>query len=124
VGLRHVPAAGPHHQRRNQGIEVVVFPLGTAVGNGTPAIGFVPGTGCLLGLPVRLAGTTDVVHIGMNAGTGAVTVNGGTVAGFVNSTVHAIRPPAALSGTQAINVWVKPTLITEGTLAASLSQAT
>ena len=81
---------------------------GTAVGNGTPAIGFVPGTGCLLGLPVKIAGTTDVVWLGMNAGTGPITYNGGTVAGFVNSTVHAVRPAAAINGTSVISVWVKP----------------
>ena len=82
---------------------------GTAAGVGTPAIGFVPGTACLLGLPVRLQGTTDVVHIGMAAGTGAITVNGGTIASFVNSPMSAVRAPAALTGTQAISVWVTPT---------------
>lgn len=81
---------------------------GTAVGNGTPAIGFVPGTGCLLGLPVKLGAATDVVWLGMNAGTGPITYNGGTVAGFVDTAVHAVRPAAAINGTSTINVWVKP----------------
>lgn len=81
---------------------------GTAVGNGTPAIGLVPGTGCLLGLPVKLGASTDVVHLGMNTGTGVITYNGGTIAGFVNTSVHAIRPAATLTGTSVINVWVKP----------------
>lgn len=82
---------------------------GTAVGNGTPAIGFVPGTGCLLGLPVKIRLTTDVVSLSMNAGTGPVTYNGGTIAGFVNTAVSAIRPVAALTGTQTIGAWVKST---------------
>ena len=81
---------------------------GTAVGNGTPAIRVFAGTGCLLGLPVKLGGTTDVVHLGMSAGTGPITYNGGTIAGFVDTAVHAIRPAAAFTGTQVINVWVKP----------------
>lgn len=81
---------------------------GTAVGNGTPAIGFVPGTACLLGLPVKLGAATDVVWLGMNAGTGAITYGGGTIAGFVNLGVHAVRPAAAINGTSTINVWIKP----------------
>ena len=80
---------------------------GTAVGNGTPQIGFVPGTACLLGLPDKINGTTDVVHLGFAVGTGAVTYNGGTIAGFVNSPMHAIRPVAALDGTAEVMVWYK-----------------
>lgn len=86
---------------------------GTAVGNGTPAIGFVPGTGCLLGLPVKLNGTTDVIHLGMNAGTGPITYGGGTIAAFVDTGVHAIRPAGAINGTSVINVWVKPSFNNE-----------
>ena len=82
---------------------------GTAVGAGTPSIGFVPGTGCLLGLPVKLNGTADVVHLSQVAGTGAITFGGGTIAAFVDSPMSAIRPVAALDGTAVINVWVKPT---------------
>ncbi len=82
---------------------------GTAVGNGTPAIGFVPGTNALLGLPTRVNAASDVVLLGQTAGTGAITYNGGTVADFVDTGVHAIRPAATLTGTSAINVWVKPT---------------
>lgn len=79
---------------------------GTAVGGGTPSVGFVPGTGCLFGLPVKIGSATDVVFLSMNAGTGAITYNGGTVAGFVNTAQHAIRPAATLTGTQVINAWV------------------
>lgn len=80
---------------------------GTAVGNGTPQIGFVPGTDCLLGLPVKLGAATDVRHLGQNVGTGAVSYNGGTIAGFVNVAQSAIRPAATITpGTTIINAWV------------------
>lgn len=82
---------------------------GTAVGSGTPQIGLVPGTNCLLGLPDKINGTTDVVHLGFNLGTGAVTYGGGTIAAFVNSPMHAIRPAAALDGTAQVMVWYKST---------------
>ena len=78
---------------------------GTAVGNGTPQIGFVPGTNCLLGLPDKINGTTDVVQLGFGLGTGAVSYGGGTIAAFVDSPMHAIRPAAALDGTAEVNVW-------------------
>jgi hypothetical protein len=81
--------------------------FGTAVGNGTTKIGFVPGTGCLFGLPVKIAGTQDISLMSHVAGTGNVSYNGGTVAGFINTTLHAIRPAAAVTGTETINVWIK-----------------
>ncbi len=93
--------------------------FGTAVGNGTTQIGFVPGTGCLFGLPVPIAGTQDIVFASMIAGTGAITVNGGTIAGFVNAQspaagtplVATFRAPAALTGSQTINIWIKSSYI-------------
>jgi len=83
------------------------FQYGTALGNGTTKVGFVPGTGCLFGLPVKIAGTNDIALMSHVAGTGAVSYNGGTVAGFVNTTLSAIRPAAAVTGSESINVWVK-----------------
>lgn len=97
---------------------------GTAIGSGTPAIGLVPGTGCLIGLPVKLLGTTDVVHLGMSAGTGPITYGGGTIAAFVNVPMSAIRPAAALNGTSSLNVWIVPTWNNESKgRMANLSQA-
>jgi hypothetical protein len=61
-----------------------------------------------LGLPVKIKETSDVVHLGMNAGTGPITYGGGTIAAFVNTGVHAVRPAAAVDGTAVISVWVKP----------------
>lgn len=81
---------------------------GTAVGAGTPAIGFCPtGTTCLFGLPTRIRTGTDVVLMSMVAGTGAVTVNGGTIGTMVVVGQHAVRSPLTLTGTQTINVWIR-----------------
>ncbi len=97
---------------------------GTAVGNGTPSIGFVPGTNCLLGLPIKIAATADIVHLGMAAGTGAISYGGGTVAAFVNVPMHAIRPAATLTGTQSIVAWVKTTFSEQnGTVQSNGTQA-
>ncbi len=99
---------------------------GTAVGNGTPAIGFVTGTDCLFGLPLKIGGTTDVVLLSQANGTGAVSYGGGTVAAFVNTAYHAIRPAATVTGTTTINVWVNPTYKSDNTIPrmAKLAQQT
>ena len=87
---------------------------GTAAGVGTPGIGFVPGTACLFGLPVKIASENDVVHIGMSAGTGPISVGGGTnIGSLVDTGVHAFRPFAAFGGTTFFNVWVKSTFNSE-----------
>ncbi len=82
--------------------------FGTAVGNGTARIGFDPSTSCLLGLPIKLGTAADVVHLGCNIGTGAVTYGGGTIAAYVNVAQSAISPVATLDGTQVISCWIKP----------------
>lgn len=83
---------------------------GTAVGNGTPAIGFVPtGTTALFGLPTRIQVASDVVLMSMVAGTGNITVNGGTIGTMVVAGQHAVRSPLTLTGTQTINVWIRST---------------
>lgn len=96
---------------------------GTAVGSGTPDIGFVSGTNCLLGLPTKIRAASDVVLLSQTIGTGALSYNGGTVAGFVDTTVHAVRPAVALTGTSDINIWVNSTYNNEnGARMANLSQ--
>lgn len=88
--------------------------FGTAVGDGTPSISFVPGTACLFGLPVKIGATTDVVHYGMSAGTGPISVGGGTAIGsLVNTGVHAVRPFAAFGGTTFFNFWIRSTFNAE-----------
>lgn len=83
---------------------------GTAVGDGTPNIGLDGGTSCLFGLPCKIGGTSDIVHMSMSQGTGPITVGGGTAIGsLVDKNVHAVRPFAALGGTSFMNVWVKST---------------
>lgn len=97
---------------------------GTAVGSGTPQIGFVPGTNCLLGLPDKIKAATDVLHLGHAVGTGAITYGGGTIAAFVDTGMHAIRPAASLDGTAHITVWYKPSFNPEATpVVANLTQA-
>lgn len=81
---------------------------GTAVGDGTPAIGFdTAGTTTKFGLPNKIAGTTDVVLISRLTGAGAQSVNGGTVAAFIDVDNHAFKAPADITGTTTLNVWYK-----------------
>ena len=92
--------------------------FGTAIGNGTATVGFVPGTGCLFQLPVRIGSATDVVLMSMLNGTGAVTYNGGSInagafIGTLANGVGYIRPAQAVTGSQTINVWVKSTYSAE-----------
>lgn len=84
------------------------FQYGTYSTSGTPTLGVVVGTNALFGLPVKISGTADVVLLSHNAGTGPVSVNGGTIGAFVNANMHAIRPAATLTGTEAITVWITP----------------
>jgi hypothetical protein len=96
---------------------------GTAVGAGTPAIGFVPGTNCLLGLPTRINAATDVVMLSQTVGTGAIAYGGGTIGTFVDTGVHAVRPVAAVTGTSSVTAWVKSTYNNENNaVMANLSQ--
>jgi hypothetical protein len=92
--------------------------FGTAVGNGTARLGMgTAGTTTLFGLPCRIAGTGDVRSISVVAGTGGVTVNGGTIGAFVNVGQSAIKLPGTLAGTMTINAWVRPTYQNEGVVA-------
>lgn len=95
---------------------------GTAVGSGTARIGVTTGTDTYFGLPARLGGTTDVKLLTRSTGAGAQTVNGGTIAGFVDLPRHAVRAPATLTGTQIISVLYRPTHVAEGSVEANLSQ--
>lgn len=103
---------------------------GTAVGAGTPSIAFANGTACIFGFPVKLGNTTDVVNISMSAGTGPISVGGGTAIGSLIiggnlSPVHGFRPFATFGGTTFFNVWVKSTYAgdNEGEI-SRLTQAT
>lgn len=100
--------------------------LGTAVGNGTTRVGLgTTGTTALFGLPFKLGGTTDVKILTFTAGTGAVSVNGGTIAAFVNVPMSAIKSPFNVIGTTSITVWARPTFNSENLgLVANLTQRT
>lgn len=101
--------------------------FGTAVGNGTARLGLgTTGTTALFGLPFKVGGTTDLKMLSVNAGTGGVTVNGGTIAAFVSVPMHALKLPVAqTTGTMAITAWFRPTFNSENLgLVANLSQRT
>lgn len=100
--------------------------LGTAVGNGTTRVGLgTTGTTALFGLPFKLGGTTDVKILTFTAGTGAISVNGGTIAAFVNIPMSAIKSPFNVVGTTSITVWARPTFNSENLgLVANLPQRT
>ncbi len=101
--------------------------FGTAVGNGTARLGVgTTGTTALFGLPFKVGGTTDLKILSVNAGTGGVTVNGGTIAAFIDVPNSAIKLPVAqTTGTMAITAWVRPTFNSENLgLVANLPQRT
>lgn len=101
--------------------------FGTAVGNGTARFGVgTTGTTALFGLPFKVGGTTDLKLLSVNAGTGGVTVNGGTIAAFIDVPTSSIKLPVPqTTGTMAITAWVRPTANTENiSLVANLPQRT
>lgn len=101
--------------------------FGTAVGNGTGRLGLgTTGTTAQFGLPFKVGGTTDLKLLSVNAGTGGVTVNGGTIAAFINVPNSSILLPVPqTTGTMAITAWVRPTFNSENLgLIANLPQRT
>lgn len=101
--------------------------FGTAVGNGTARLGLgTTGTTALFGLPFKVGGTTDLKLLSVNAGTGGVTVNGGTIAAFIDVPNSAIKLPVPqTTGTMAITAWLRPTFNSENLgLVANLPQRT
>lgn len=101
--------------------------FGTAVGNGTARLGLgTTGTTAQFGLPFKVGGTTDLKMLSVNAGTGGVTVNGGTIAAFINVPNSSILLPVPqTTGTMAITAWVRPTFNSENIgLVANLPQRT
>lgn len=89
--------------------------FGTAVGGGTARLGLgTTGTTAQFGLPFKVGGTTDLKLLSVNAGTGGVTVNGGTIAAFINVPNSSILLPVPqTTGTMAITAWLKPTYNSE-----------
>lgn len=100
--------------------------FGTAVGNGTARLGVgTTGTTSLFGLPFKVGGTTDLKILSVVAGTGAITVNGGTIAAFIDVTTSSIKAPVTTTGTMTITAWVRPTFNAENLgLVANLPQRT
>jgi hypothetical protein len=84
--------------------------FGTAVGNGTARLGVgTLGTTTLFGLPAKIGGTTDVKVISKGGSVGMLTVNGGTIAAFVDAVQHAIKAPTNVVSANIISVIYKPT---------------
>lgn len=84
--------------------------FGTAVGNGTARLGVgTLGTTTLFGLPAKIGGTTDVKMLSKGGSVGMLTVNGGTIAAFVDSVNHAIKSPTNVVSANIISVMYKPT---------------
>jgi len=100
--------------------------FGTAVGGGTARLGCgTLGTTTLFGLPSKIGGTTDVKLITKGGSIGALTVNGGTIAAFVDVPQHAIKSPTNVVSANNIMVWYKPTYDATSEVAmANLSQRT
>lgn len=71
------------------------------------------GTTALFGLPSKLGGTSDVKLITFGSAGVAKAVNGGTIGGFVNVDVSAIKAPNTITTPAGnltwIQVWYKPT---------------
>lgn len=100
--------------------------LGTAVGNGTTRVGLgTTGTTALFGLPFKVGGTTDLKLLTWTTGTGALSVNGGTIAAFINVPMHALKSPFNVVGTTSMTAWLRPTFNSENLgLVANLPQRT
>ena len=82
--------------------------LGTAAGSCVVC----PGTAVtttLLGLPIKLGGTSDVKLLTWSTGDVQTSAGGatGTVAGYVNADMSAIKAVGAISGTIDMTAWVK-----------------
>lgn len=99
--------------------------FGTAVGGGTARLGLgTTGTTAQFGLPFKVGAATDLKILSVNAGTGGVTVNGGTIAAFINvANSSLLLPVPQTTGTMAITAWVRPTFNSENLgLVANLLQ--
>jgi len=85
--------------------------MGTSnAGVGTVSVaGDVVGTTALFGLPVKLGGTSDVKNICWVQNGAPVSVNGGTIAAFVDVPTSSIKAVKTVDGTTYCQVWVKST---------------
>ena len=83
--------------------------IGTSnAGNGTVCISSgVAGTTALFGLPIRLGGTTDVRLLTWKSNGTTVSVNGGTIAGFVDTETSSIKAVKDVDGTTAFQAWIR-----------------
>lgn len=84
-----------------------------AVGLGSARLGVAVGTSTTaafkLGLPTKIAGSTDVKAITWSKENVTTTLNGGTIGSFVDATNHAITGSAIMGGTECYTVLFKTT---------------
>jgi len=82
--------------------------LGTAAGSCVVAAG-TAGTTTLLGLPIKLGGTSDVKLLTWSDGDTQTSAGGatGTVGGFVNYAMSAVKAVTPISGTIDMTAWVR-----------------
>jgi hypothetical protein len=99
-------------------VSSAVVTMGTSnAGVGTVSVaGDVVGTTALFGLPVRLGGTTDVKNICWVQNGAPVSVNGGTIAAFVDVPTSSIKAVKTVDGTTYCQVWVKSTADNSGSV--------
>lgn len=93
-------------------IDSATMAFGSAVGGGTAKLGFANGTSgagtCYFGLPVKIQGTADVALVSINAGTGPVSINGGSVSSYIGTALSSIYLGGySQTGTEVVNVWIK-----------------
>jgi len=93
------------------------------VGTGTVSLGVaIAGTAALFGLPVKIAGTTDVKSITWTTAGLAVALNGGTVGAYVGTTNHTFAGTETLAGTMTLQAWVKSTWKAKGDSMATIAR--
>jgi hypothetical protein len=89
---------------------------GTAVGTAKlgVAIGTSATTAFVLGLPSKIAATTDVKAITWSKEHVSTTLNGGTIAAYVNTAQHGFTGSAVMGGTEVYTVLFKSTYDNSG----------
>lgn len=95
---------------------------GTAVGTASfgVAIGTAAGLVWKLGLPVKIAGTSDVRQVNYTAQGVQTTLNGGTIGAYVNVADSSFSSPIILAGTSTYTFRIKSTYDNSGKPNASL----
>lgn len=93
----------------------VTFATSAGQGNGTARVGVAIGTATTakfwIGLPTKIAGTSDIKNITWIKENVQTTLNGGTIHSttYINTTTHAISGSSVMAGTEVYSVLFKST---------------